>query len=140
MTTTAPTRGQVAARRRIAVVWTLAVIPLVATVATFGELTIQSFVAVLVAGGLLTALALRRRSGSASPAVGRRGLVWLVWLVVVSLWELATLLAASTLATLSDLMDPVLAHPWVRATATLVWAGCGWWLLRRPTDRAEEAA
>ena len=114
-------------------------IPLVATVATFGELTIQSFVAVLVAGALLTGLALRRRSGAAAAPVGRLGLVWLGWLVVVSLWELTTLLAAATLATLSDLMDPVLAHHWVRGLATVVWAVCGWWLLRRPTDRGEES-
>jgi hypothetical protein len=118
--------------RRSALGWTLAVIPVVATVATFGELTLQSFAAVLAAGTLLTALALRRRSGSAAERVGPLGLVWLAWLAVVSLWELATLLDAASLATLSDLMDPVLAHPALRGAATVVWAVCGWWLLRRP--------
>lgn len=116
-------------------VWTIAVIPVVATVATFGELTIESFVAVLDGGSVLMALALRRESGSAAPRVGPAGFAWLGWLVVVALWELATLLDARTLATLSDLMDPVLAHRWLRGAATVLWAVWGWWLLRRPSLR-----
>lgn len=112
--------------------WTLAAIPVAATVATFGELTIQAFVAVTVAGVALISVGLVQRAGSASPVVGRLGFVWLGWLVAVSLWELTMFLNNARYPTLSDLMDPVLAHPLLRAAATVVWFAAGVWLVRRP--------
>ena len=116
-----------------ALAWAVAAIPVAATVATYGELTIQAFVAVLVSGGVLTAAALRRRAGSAAPAVPG-AVVWLVWLVAVGLWELYTFLHQQRLPTLSDLTDPILAHPLVRGAATVAWFSAGIWLLRRPTS------
>ena len=46
-------------------------------------------------------------------------------------WELLTLLD-DDLPTVSDLADLVLAHPPVRAAATLAWMIAGAWLLTRP--------
>jgi hypothetical protein len=112
--------------------WAIAAIPVAATVATYGELTVQAFLAVLLAGGALTVAALRRRAGSGSPAVPG-GPVWLAWLVAVGVWEFYTLLHEARLPTLSDLMDPVLAHPVIRGAATVVWFAAGIWLLHRPS-------
>jgi hypothetical protein len=124
------TRAELGRGRVLA--WTITVIPVTATVATYGELTVQAFVAVLLAGGALMAAALRRRAGSGSPAVPG-GRVWLVWLVALGVWEFYTLLHEARLPTLSDLMDPVLARPVVRGAATVVWFAAGIWLLRRPS-------
>ena len=46
-------------------------------------------------------------------------------------WELLALLD-DDLTTVSDLADLVLAHPPVRAAATLAWLLAGAWLLTRP--------
>ncbi|MGZ4631720.1 MAG: hypothetical protein ACXV2G_03555 [Actinomycetes bacterium] len=116
--------------------WAIAVIPVAATVGTFGELSPQAFVAVSLAGAALMVLGLRRRAGSASPAVHGAGFVWLGWLVVVSLWELWMFLRSTRYPTLSDLMDPVLAHHTLRALATVVWFAAGVWLIRRPSRQA----
>ena len=118
--------------RRQLLVWTVAAIPVAATVGTYGELTPEAFVAVLLAGSALSAVALRRRSGSGAERAPRAALAWLVWLVAVGVWELNTVLHESRLPTLSDLMDPILAHPLIRAAATVAWFLAGIWLLARP--------
>lgn len=123
--------------RRQILVWTVAAIPVAATVGTYGELTPEAFVAVIVAGFALSGVALRRRSGSGAEPASRTALVWLVWLVAVGLWELNTVLHESRLPTLSDLMDPILAHPLIRATATAAWFLAGIWLLARPVAGEE---
>jgi hypothetical protein len=125
------TRAELGRGRMLA--WAITAIPIAATVATYGELTVQAFVAVLLAGGALTVAALRRRAGSGSPAVPG-GPVWLAWLVAVGVWEFYTLLHEARLPTLSDLMDPILAHPLIRGAATFVWFAAGIWLLRRPSS------
>jgi hypothetical protein len=102
-----------------------------AAVGISGELSAGALVAVLAAGAVVVVLGLARRSGAAAPRVGRRGLPWLGWLVVAATWELGTLVADG-LPTVSDLADPLLAHPLPRAGATLVWLAAGAWLLARP--------
>jgi hypothetical protein len=124
------TRAELGHGRMLA--WAITAIPVAATVATYGELTVQAFVAVLLSGGALMVAALRRRAGSGSPAVPG-GRVWLAWLVVLGVWEFYTLLHEAHLPTLSDLMDPILAHPMIRGAATVVWFAAGIWLLRRPS-------
>lgn len=114
------------------VAWTLAAIPVAATVARFGELSIEAFVAVMVAGVAVMSVGLWRRSGSAAQFVGPGGFLWLGWVTAVSAWELAMFLDDTRFPTLSDLMDPVLAHPVVRGTATVAWFAAGVWLVRRP--------
>jgi hypothetical protein len=117
----------------VALPWAIACIPVVATVATFGELSIEAFVAVLAIGCPLVASALLRRAGSAATPAGPGAFAWLGWLVAVALWELALAWQHGAYPTLSDLADPVLAHPAARAVATLGWLATGLWLLRRPT-------
>ena len=121
--------------RRQLLVWTVAAIPVGATVGTYGQLTPEAFVAVLAAGSVVAAMALRRRSGSAAQPAPRAALAWLVWLVAVGVWELITVLHESRLPTLSDLMDPILAPPLVRGLATVLWFFAGIWLLARPSVR-----
>lgn len=115
--------------------WVLAAIPVAATVGTYGELSPQAFVAVSIAGAALMVVGLRRDAGAAAPPVRRAAFLWLGWLVVVSLWELWTRLHDARYPTLSDLMDPVLAHHVPRALATVVWFAAGVWLVRRPAGR-----
>ncbi|MGY1632502.1 hypothetical protein ACI784_12430 [Geodermatophilus sp. SYSU D01186] len=103
----------------------------VVTVAVAGELSVGALVAVAGAGLVVSGVALLRRAGGAAPPVGRRGLPWLVWLAAAGAWELAAL-ADGGLPTLSDLADPVLAHPLVRAAATACWLAAGAWLAARP--------
>ena len=105
--------------------------PCVLAVATAGELSVGALLAVGTAGALVTGLALARRSGEAAAPVGRRGLPWLGWLTVVVSWELVTL-ADDDVPTVSDLADPLLAHPVVRGGATVCWLAAGAWLLARP--------
>jgi hypothetical protein len=66
------TRAELGRGRMLA--WAITAIPIAATVATYGELTVQAFVAVLLAGGALTVAALRRRAGSGSTVPGGPGL------------------------------------------------------------------
>jgi hypothetical protein len=103
----------------------------VTTVTVYGELSIGAFVAVAGTGTLMTGLALARRAGEATPAVDRRGLPWLAWVVAAAVWEVVTLVD-DRLPTLSDLADPALARPPVRAAATVAWLALGAWLLTRP--------
>jgi hypothetical protein len=105
-----------------------------ATVAVAGELSAGALLAVTAAGLVVAGVGLARRAGAAAPPVGRRGAPWLVWLVAAAAWELATL-ADDDRPTLSDLADPVLAHPAARAAATLGWLAAGAWLVARPGRR-----
>ncbi|WP_448616939.1 hypothetical protein [Modestobacter sp. URMC 112] len=106
-------------------------VPCVLAVATAGELSVGALLAVGTAGAMVTGLALALRSGEAAAPVGRRGLPWLGWLAVVVSWELVTL-ADDDVPTVSDLADPLLAHPVVRGGATVCWLAAGAWLLARP--------
>ena len=106
----------------------------VAAVSVWGELSLGARLAVGPAGAITACLGLVRRSGEAAPPVGRRGLSWLVWVATAVSWELVTL-ADDDLPTLSDLADPVLAHPALRGAATLCWLAAGAWLLTRPARR-----
>jgi hypothetical protein len=110
----------------------------VTAVMFFGELSIGALIAVGSTGVLVTVVALAGQAGEAAPPVGRRGLPWLGWLAAAMAWELLTLLD-DDLPTLSDLADPVLAHPPVRGAATLGWLVAGAWLLARPRNGPEQA-
>ncbi|GAA3162528.1 hypothetical protein GCM10010531_12970 [Blastococcus jejuensis] len=96
-----------------------------------GELSAGALVAVGIAAAVVVTIGLRRRAGAAARPVGRAGLPWLAWLAAPAAWE-AVALADDRTPTLSDLLDPVLAQPAVRAAATLCWLAAGAWLVRRP--------
>jgi hypothetical protein len=110
-------------------------LPCVAAVVVFGELSTGALLAVGGTGVLVAVVGLARRAGEAALPVGRRGLPWLGWLAAGVAWELLALLD-DDVPTLSDLADPVLAHPPVRAAATLAWLIAGAWLLARPGRHA----
>lgn len=103
-------------------------------VAVYGELSVQALVTVAATGTVFAAVGLARRAGEGADRVGRRGSAWSVWLMTALLWEGLTL-RDDSLPTLSDLMDPVLAHPVPRGTATACWLAVGGWLLTRPAQR-----
>jgi hypothetical protein len=108
-------------------------VPCTAAVAAWGELTAGSLVAVVGTGTVVAALALAGRSGAGAPPVRHAGRPWLLLLVLILAWEAATL-ALPGVPTLSDLLDPVLAHLPVRAAATVGWLALGGWLLGRPSQ------
>jgi hypothetical protein len=112
-------------------------VPCVAAVIFFGELSTGALLAVGGAGALTAVVALAGRAGEAAPPVDRRGLPWLGWLAAVLAWEVVALLD-DDLPTLSDLADPVLAHPPVRGAATVGWLVVGAWLIARPRRRPEQ--
>ncbi|MGY1590736.1 hypothetical protein ACI79D_02045 [Geodermatophilus sp. SYSU D00708] len=105
-----------------------------AAVAVSGELSPGALLAVGTAGLAVGALALARRAGAGAAPVGRRGLPWLTWVVAALAWEAAAL-ADDDLPAVSDLADPVLAHPGARAAATVAWLAAGLWLASRPGRR-----
>jgi hypothetical protein len=107
----------------------------VAAVMVWGELSLGALLAVGAAGTTVVVLGLVRRSGEAARPVGFRGLPWLVWTASAVAWELIAL-ADDDLPTVSDLADPLLAHPALRGAATLCWLAAGVWLLARPSSRA----
>lgn len=111
--------------------WVLLGSVCVGTVAVFGELSVEALVVVSATGAIVLTAALTRRAGEAAEPVGRRGLPWAGWLAAALTWELLVL-ADDAQPTLSDLMDPVLAHPVPRGAATAVWLAAGAWLLARP--------
>ena len=106
----------------------------VAVVVAEGELSPGALLAVGATGLLVVGLGLVRRSGEAALPVGRRGLPWLGWLAAAVSWELGAL-AHDDLPTVSDLADPLLAHPVPRGAATVCWLAAGAWLLARPRSR-----
>jgi hypothetical protein len=109
-----------------------------ATVARYGELSAAALAAVLAAGLVLAGAGLARRAGSAAASVGAAARPWWGWLAALAGWEVYTRLdhawlpSRSELPTLSDLLDPGLAHPVVRGVATVAWFAAGVWLLSRP--------
>ncbi len=107
----------------------------VVAVMVWGELSLGALLAVGTAGSVIAGRALLQRSGEAARPVGLRGLPWLVWTAAAVAWELITL-ADDDLPTVSDLADPLLAHPALRGAATLCWLAAGVWLLARPSSRA----
>ena len=107
-------------------------------VAMAGELSARALVAVGIAAAVVVAAGLRRRAGEAARPVGRAGLPWLAWLAALAAWE-AFALADQRVPTLSNLLDPVLAQPAVRAAATLCWLAAGAWLVRRPGEAVAAA-
>ena len=109
-------------------------VPCVAAVVLFGELSTGALLAVGCTGVLVAVVGLAGRAGEAAPPVGRRGLPWLGWLAAALAWEVVTLLD-DDLPTLSDLADPLLAHPAVRGAATVCWLAAGAWLVTRPRHR-----
>ncbi|MGY1737230.1 hypothetical protein [Geodermatophilus sp. SYSU D00684] len=109
-----------------------------AAVPVSGELSTGALLAVGGTGLLATAAGLAARAGAAAPRVGRRALPWLAWLAAALAWEAAALLDGD-LPALSDLADPLLAHPAARAAATLGWLAAGAWLLTRPAVPPERS-
>ena len=103
----------------------------VSAVVVFGELSTGALLAVGGTGVLVAVVGLASRAGEAARPIGRRGLPWLGWLAAAVAWELLTLLV-DDLPTVSDLADPMLAHPAVRAAVTLAWLIAGAWLVTRP--------
>ena len=108
-----------------------------AAVAAFGEFSRGALVAVTATGALVAGLGLARRAGSGAAAVRRPGVPPLLGAVAV--WDVVALVS-DRLPTLSDLADPVLAIPALRAAATVVWLAAGVWLVTRPTGREAAAA
>ncbi len=111
--------------------WILLGLVCVGTVAVFGELSVEALVAVSATGVIVLSAALARRAGEGAEPVGQRGVPWAAWLVAALATELLVL-ADDAQPTLSDLMDPVLAHPVPRGAATVAWLSAGAWLLTRP--------
>ena len=106
-------------------------VPCTAAVMICGELSTGALIAVGACGAVLAGVGLARRAGAAAAPVGRRGWPWVVWLAAAVTWEVLTLVDGD-LPTLSDLADPVLAHPGLRGAATVGWLMAGSWLLARP--------
>ncbi len=100
-------------------------------VAVCGELSTGALLAVAGTGAAAVVVGLTGRAGAGAPPVGRRGLPWLGGLAVALAAEVVALLD-DDLPTLSDLADPLLAHPLVRAAATGAWLAAGAWLVTRP--------
>ncbi|MEX5716936.1 hypothetical protein [Geodermatophilus maliterrae] len=128
-------RSSPVARRLTSVAVAVPGAVVVAVVVVGGELSPAALLAVGTAGAVVAGLGLARRSGEAAPPVGRRALPWLGWLVAAGAWELVTL-ADDDVPTVSDLADPLLAHPVLRGAATVCWLAAGAWLLARPRRRA----
>lgn len=114
--------------------WSTLALLCIVVVAVYGELSVQSLVTVAATGTVLVVVGLACRAGEGADPVGRRGLAWSVWLVTALVWEGSTW-RDDRLSTLSDLMDPVLAHPVLRGAATACWLAVGAWLLARPAQR-----
>jgi hypothetical protein len=112
-------------------------LPCVAAVIVFGELSTGALLAVGGTALLVSVVGLTRRVGEAAPPIGHSGLAWLAWLAAGLTWEFFTLLD-DDVPTVSDLADPVLAHPPMRAAATLAWLIAGAWLLTRPRHHPQQ--
>jgi hypothetical protein len=130
------TRMAVASRCPCRLACLAVAIPCVAAVMLFGELSNGALLAVGGTGVLVAVVGLAGHAGEAAPPVGRRGLPWLGWLAAAVAWEAVTLLD-DDLPTLSDLADPLLAHPPVRGAATVGWLVAGAWFVARPRHGPE---
>ena len=103
-----------------------------AAVAAYGELDPRSLVAVTATGTLVAGIGLLRRTGAGSPSGGRLPNAWLLPGAVLAVFEVVALLHDGV-PTVSDLADPALAVPGIRAAATLLWCAVGAWLVARPS-------
>ena len=101
-----------------------------AAVAAHGELDPGSLVAVTTTGTLVAGVGVLRRTGAGTPS-GGRPIVWLLLGAVLAVFEVVALLYDGV-PTVSDLADPALAVPVVRAAATVLWCALGAWLVTRP--------
>ncbi len=111
--------------------WGVLALSCAAAVGVYGELDRRSLVAVTTAGTLVAVVGLLRRTGAGSPRGGSLPRVWLVLGAALAVFEVVALLH-DDVPTVSDLADPVLGVPAVRAAATLVWCAVGAWLVTRP--------
>jgi Family of unknown function (DUF6186) len=102
-----------------------------AAVATSGELALGSLVGVMITGTVVAGVGLFRRTGAGSPSGGRPPTAWLVAGVTLAVFEVVALVHDGV-PTVSDLADPALAAPVVRAAATVLWCALGAWLVVRP--------
>jgi hypothetical protein len=106
-----------------------------AAVTGYGELHAGSLVAVTTTGMLIAGVGLIRRTGAGAPSDGRLPGGWLLLGAVLAVFEVVALVD-DDVPTISDLADPALAVPAVRAAATLVWCAVGAWLAARPPAAA----
>jgi len=102
-----------------------------AAVVIYGELDRGSLVAVTTTGTLVAGVGLIRQTGAGSPSEGRLPSAWLLLGALLAVFEVVALLHDGV-PTLSDVADPALAVPVIRAAATLVWCVVGAWLVARP--------
>jgi Family of unknown function (DUF6186) len=102
-----------------------------AAVAAYGELHAGSLVAVGATGTLIAGVGLIRRTGSGSPSEGGLPRAPLCLGAALAVGEAVALLDDGV-PTVSDLADPALAVPVIRAAATLLWCAVGAWLVARP--------
>ncbi len=126
-----------AAAARPTLAGTLLALGAVATcllLATWPSLTLRSSALVILVGGGLTVVAVRRPLVEESARVGVRQ--WLPWLLLglsLALWELALLLLGNNddWPPLSRLADPIDALGPGRFSLALLWIAAGAWLVRR---------
>jgi hypothetical protein len=102
-----------------------------AAVAAYGELHAGSLVAVAATGAFIAGAGLIGRTGAGSPSEGRVPSAWLLLGAVLAVVEVVALLH-DDVPTVSDLADPALAVPVIRAAATLLWCAVGARLVTRP--------
>jgi len=100
-------------------------------VVIYGELDRGSLVAVTTTGTLVAGVGLIRRTGAGSPSEGRLPSAWLLLGALLAVFEVVALLHDGV-PTVSDVADPALAVPVIRAAATLLWCVVGAWLVARP--------
>lgn len=98
------------------------------------ELTLPAAIAVLVPVAVFLVVAARQERTTSPRRAIRAGAAWIALLAAAVAWELAVWTIGNNAAwpTLSMLLDPVLAQPWVRALAAAAWLAVGWWIA---TDR-----
>ncbi|MFJ8577348.1 hypothetical protein [Micromonospora sp. NPDC093277] len=105
-----------------------------ALVAAFARpLTGTAAAAVLLPGGVLLAVGLRRAPGQLRQVGRRAAVAWLGLGVLFCLWELGAFLAGNDEAhpTFSILTDPLLDTYPGRVAGYLLWLGTGAWLVTR---------
>lgn len=100
-------------------------------VATYGELHPGSLVAVAATGTLIAGVGLIRRAGADSPSRGRLPRAWLLLAAGLGVFEVVALVHDG-IPTVSDIADPALAVPGIRAAATVLWCAVGTWMAVRP--------
>jgi hypothetical protein len=99
-------------------------------VALTQELTLPAAIAVLVPVLACFVVALRADRAATPRLPARAAAAWVALVAVAVAWELAVWTVGNNAAwpTLSMLLDPVLAQPWVRALVAAGWLAGGWWI------------